>query len=140
MSDPSGDYAFAGLGFTGLRFGLDGSRYDGYLYYGEGSATAISGATYTDATGVVTFGAGESPAGVSDLNFTGNIILDMSGGVTAIAGTWTGRSFIHAPVATATAAAATADPANQKIRTRPIIPILQAYGSWSAFNRQNTIT
>jgi hypothetical protein len=139
MSNPSGDYSFAGLGFTGLRFGLDGSQYDGYLYYGEGSATAISGPTYTDATGVVTFGVGESPAGVSDLNFTGNVILDLTGDVIAIAGTWTGRSLIHAPVEAATAEAATADPVTKKIGIGPIIPILQAHGSWSAFNRQNTI-
>jgi hypothetical protein len=136
MSNPSGDYNFAGLGFNGLRFGQDGGQYSGYLYYGEGSSTPISGATYTDTTGVVTFGAGKSPAGVSDLNFTGNIILDLNGDVTAIAGTWTGRSIINAPVEAATAVAPTADPVTQKIGN---IPILQAHGAWSAFNRQNTI-
>jgi hypothetical protein len=51
--------------------------------------------TYIDATGVVTFNAGESPTGVTDLNFTGNIVLDMSSGdVTGIAGTWTGRAVL----------------------------------------------
>ena len=141
MSNPSGDYTFAGLGFTGLRFFQDGSQYIGFLYYGQGSSIAISGATYTDATEVVTFNAGSSPAGISDLNFIGNIILDMSGNVTAIAGTWTGRSIIL-PIAEASAIAtsgssAQAAPAIQ--RTGPIIPILQAHGSWAAFNRQNII-
>jgi hypothetical protein len=135
MSNPSGDYAFAGLGFTGLRFFQDGTKYIGYLYYGQGASTAISNPTYTDATGVVTFGAGESPAGVADLNFTGNIILDMSGNVTAIAGTWTGRSFISVLPAVAASAAAQAD--IRKIG--PIIPILQSHGAWAAFNRQNII-
>jgi hypothetical protein len=57
--------------------------------------------TYIDATGVVTFNAGESPTGVTDLNFTGNIVLDMSSGdVTGIAGTWTGRAVLsNAPLA-----------------------------------------
>ena len=132
MSNPSGDYSFAGLGFTGLQFFQDGNQYIGYLYYGEGSSIAISGATYTDATGVVTFSASESPAGVRALNFTGNIILDMTGNVTAIAGTWTGLAFIYVLAATAHA-----DPAIHRIPPNP--PIMQAHGAWTAFNRQNII-
>jgi hypothetical protein len=141
MSNPSGDYAFAGLGFTGLRFFQDGSKYIGYLYYGQGSSTAISNATYTDATGAVTFSASESPAGIVDLSFTGNIILDPSGNVIAIAGPWTGRSILKvAPVAAAPAASALAEPAAQRIGPiGPIIPILQAHGMWAAYNRQNII-
>lgn len=139
MSNPSGDYTFAGLGFTGLRFDLDGSQYGGGLYYGEGSTIPISDATYTDTTGVITFGAAGSPAGVSDLNFTGNIILDLNGDVIGIAGTWTGRSFINTRVAAEPAAEATADPVAQKIGIGPINTILQAHGAWGAFNRQNTI-
>jgi hypothetical protein len=131
MSDPSGDYTFSGLGFTGLRFYQNFSQYIGYLYYGEGSHIELSGATYTDATGVVTFSAGESPAGVVDLNFTGEVILDMSGNVTGIAGTWTGRAVLS----NAPPAAAHAEPSIP----RPIIPILQAHGAWAAFNRQNII-
>ena len=89
-------------------------------------------------TGVVTFGAGASPAGIRELNFTGNVILDMSANVTAIAGTWTGRAFINAPVAAdlAAPAPAPAEPAIHKIGQ--IIPIL-AHGAWTAFNRQNII-
>ena len=140
MSNPTGDYGFAGLGFTALRLlQEDGSKWIGYLYYGgEGSTVTISGATYTDATGVVTFGAGASPAGIRELNFTGNVILDMSANVTAIAGTWTGRAFINAPVAAdlAAPAPAPAEPAIHKIGQ--IIPIL-AHGAWTAFNRQNII-
>jgi len=137
MSNPSGDYTFAGLGFTALRFFQDGSQYIGYLYWEDGRTTAISGATYTDATGAVTFSAGDSPLGITDLNFTGNIILDMSGNVTAIVGTWTGRSFIFAQVAAAPAAAEPAEPAIRRIG--PIIPIVQAHGMWGAFNRQDII-
>jgi hypothetical protein len=133
MSNPSGDYTFSGLGFTALRFFPDGSQYIGYLYYGEGSALAVSGATYTDATGVVTFSAGESPAGVVDLNFTGNVILDMSGNVNGISGAWTGRAVL----ANAPPAAAHAEPG---IPRRPVIPILQANGAWAAFNRQDIIS
>lgn len=134
MSNPSGDYTFAGLGFTALRFYQDGSQYIGYLYWEGGRTTAISGATYTDATRVVTFVAGDSPAGVTDLNFIGNIILDMGGNVTGISGTWTGRSFAFAQVS----AAEDAEPAIERIG--PIIPILEANGAWGAFNRQNIIT
>jgi hypothetical protein len=130
MSNPSGDYMFAGLGFIGLRFFQDGSQYVGNLDYEDGFIEISSG-TYTDATGGVTFSAAESPAGVVDLNFTGNIILDLSGNVTAIAGTWTGRAVLS----NAPPAAAHAEPA---IR-RPPIPILQANGAWAAFNRQNII-
>jgi hypothetical protein len=137
MSSPVGDYSFAGLGFTSLQFSLEGSQYVGSLSYGD-SSIAISGATYTDATGVVTFSAGESPGGVADLNFTGNLILDLSGDVIAIAGTWTGRSFIHTPAAAAPAASAHAEPAIRK-GIGPNIPILQAHGAWAAFNRQNSI-
>jgi hypothetical protein len=42
MSNPSGDYKFEGLGFTGLRFFPDGKQYIGYLYYGEDSSIAFS--------------------------------------------------------------------------------------------------
>jgi hypothetical protein len=152
MSNPTGDYnTFAGLGFTGLRFYQDGSQYIGYLYYGQDSSTPISGATYSDATGIVTFSASESPAGVTDLNFTGTIILDMSGKVTAIAGPWTGRvvnvpvavapaaaaAAPAAPAAAAPAAAAPAEPAIKKIG--PIIPIFHVQGMWAALNRQDII-
>jgi hypothetical protein len=129
MSLPSGDYGFAGLGFTGLRLFQDGDRYVGCLYYGEGRDIAIIGATYTDVTGGVTFNATESPAGLADLTFTGSIILNLRGDVGAIAGAWTGRAFNHA----------SADPraALEVRRTDPIIPILQAHGAWTAFNREN---
>jgi hypothetical protein len=138
MSNPSGDYEFAGLGFTGLRLQPEGSQYIANLSYAQGGSTATSAATYTDATGAVTFSAGESPAGVTDLNFTGNIILDLTGNVTAIAGTWTGRSILKVfPGPAAPAASAQAAPAIQRIG--PIGPILQAHGSWAAFNRQNII-
>jgi hypothetical protein len=73
--------------------------------------------------------------GVGDLNFTGNVILDMSD-VTGISGTWTGRAAY--PLAHAPEAAAHAEPAQSR-RIRPIIPFLQAHGPWAAFNRRNTI-
>jgi hypothetical protein len=138
MSNPSGDYSFAGLGFTGLRFAQGGSQYFGYLYY-PGGNTAVSGAAYTDATGVVTFSVAQSPAGIDDVNFIGNIIIDMSGNVTAMAGTWTGRGIItNAPVvAAALAEGAQAAPAIR--RPGPIIPILQVHGSWAAFDRRDII-
>jgi len=136
MSNPSGDYGFAGLGFTGLRLQPEGSQYNASL--SSAQVTTSSAATYTDATGVVTFTAGESPAGVTDLNFTGNIILDLSGNVIAIAGTWTGRTILKVfPGPAAPAASAQAEPAIQRIG--PIGPILQVHGSWAAFNRQNII-
>ena len=91
MSNPYGNYTFAGLGFASLYFPLEDT---GSLSPAQGNIL-ISNKTYTDATGVVTFSAGQSPAGVTDLNFTGNIILDLSGNVTAIAGTWTGRSHLN---------------------------------------------
>lgn len=138
MSNPSGDYGFAGLGFTGLRLQPEGSQYIANLSDAQGSSTPTSAATYTDATGLVTFSASESPAGVTDLNFTGNIILDLSGNVIAIAGTWTGRTILKVfPGPAAPAASAQAEPAIQRIG--PIGPILQAHGSWAAFNRQNII-
>ena len=31
LSNPSGDYSFAGLGFTGLQFFQDGNQHIGYL-------------------------------------------------------------------------------------------------------------
>ena len=65
MSNPSGDYQFAGLGFIGLRFFQDGSQYVGNLDDEDGFV-AISRGTYTDATGVFTFSAAESPAGLVD--------------------------------------------------------------------------
>ena len=132
MSNPSGDYSFAGLGFNGLKFFQDGNQYIGYLYYGEGSSIPVSNATYTDGTGVVTFSASESPAGVRALNFTGNIILDPTGNVTAIAGTWTGLAFI-----VVLPAAARAEPTIYRIP--PINPIVNAHGAWTAYNRQNII-
>ena len=132
MSNPSGDYTtFVGLGFTALLVRPDGSQYIGYLYYGgEGASIPISNATYTDATGVVTFGAAASSTGVGDLNFTGNIILDMNGNVTAMTGTWTGRYFINAPVVVGRATPA----------IHSIGPILHANGGWIAFNRQDILT
>jgi hypothetical protein len=132
MSNPSGDYKFEGLGFTGLRFFPDGKHYIGYLYYGEDSSIAISEATYTDATGSVTFKAGTSPAGVSGLHFTGKIALGRGGNVIAIKGTWTGRSSVHAP-----GAAATAESASDQ--TKPGIPIAEAHGTWEALDRQDII-
>src|SRR5262249_21164466 len=121
----------------GLRFSQDGTKYVGGLYSAQGT-TAISGGTYTDATGVVTFNVAGSPAGVTDLSFTGTIILDLTGNVTAIAGTWTGRSLITVLPGAADAAASA--PAQADIRRiGPIGPILQAHGAWAAYNRQNTI-
>jgi hypothetical protein len=120
---------FAGLGFIGLRFFQDGSQYVGNLDYEDGSIE-ISGGTYTDTTGVVTFSAAKSPAGVVDVNFIGNVILDLSGNVTAIAGTWTGEKVL--PLSNAPAVAEPPIP-------RPPNPIRQANGAWAAFNRQNII-
>jgi hypothetical protein len=138
MANPSGDYSFAGLGFTALRFNPDGSQWIGYLYFPDGGAQTggnepISNATYTDATGVVTFSAGTSPEFIRDLNFTGNVILDPSGNVTAIAGTWTGRAFVFPILGKAAPAA---EPATQKV-PQYTVPVS---GAWAAFNRQNTIT
>lgn len=128
MSNPYGDYGFAGLGFTSLHLTEDGSD----LSSAQVSA-ASSGTTYTDATGVVTFSADQSPVGVTNLNFTGNIILDLSGNVIAIAGTWTGRSHLNVSAKPAAAAAsAHAEPAVHGIGP---VSILQAHGSWVAFNR-----
>jgi hypothetical protein len=125
MINPAGEYTFAGLGFIGLQLSQSGGGYDGSLSREDGF-TALSVVTYTDSTGIVTFSAGESPAGVGDLNFTGNLILDMkTGNVAAIAGTWTGRAFINAPVA-----AAPVESAIKKIG--PIISFL-AHGAWAAF-------
>jgi hypothetical protein len=131
MSNPTGDYTtFVGLGFTALRFLPEGGQYTGYLYYGgEGASIPISNATYTDATGGVTFEAAASPMGVGDLNFTGIIILDMNGNVTAMTGTWTGRYFVNAPLV---AGRATSE-------IHPIGPILHPSGGWIAFNRQDII-
>jgi hypothetical protein len=137
MSNPSGDYSFAGLGFTGLRFSQDGTKYTGGLFSAKGT-TPISGGTYTDATGVVTFNVAESPAGVTDLSFTGNIILDLTGNVIAIAGTWTGRSLITVLPGTTSSAASAPVQADAR-RIGPIGPILQVHGAWAAYNRQNTI-
>jgi hypothetical protein len=122
---------FAGLGFIGLRFFQDGSQYVGNLDYEDGFIE-ISGGTYTDATGLVTFSAAKSPAGVVDVNFTGNVILDLSGNVTAIAGTWSGEKVL--PLSNAPPAAHAEPPI-----PRPPTPIQQANGAWTAFNRQNII-
>jgi hypothetical protein len=117
MSNPSCDYLFAGLGFTGLHRLENGGQYSGSLDQ-EGGSTAISGVTYTDATGVVTFSAAESPAGVNELNFTGNIILN-STKVTAIVGMWTGRFVFNIRRAPASA--------------RHAIQIPTLHGAWGAF-------
>ena len=139
MSSPVGNYTFAGLGFTNLYLTEGEGKFSGSLY-APGSTTELSGVTYTDATGVVTFSAGESPAGVTDLNFTGNIIPDLNGNVLALAGTWTGRSRLTVsakPAAPAApAASAHAAPA---IRGIGPVPILQAHGWWAACDRQPII-
>lgn len=128
MSNPYGGYAFAALGFTDLNLDPGGA---GYLTSAQGTIFTTF-ATYTDATGVVTFSVGESPAGVTDLNFTGNIILDLSGNVAAIAGTWTGRN----PLIVSTKPAAPAASAHAESAAHGIVPpsILEAHGSWAAFN------
>ena len=130
MSDPSGDYTVAGLGFTGLRFGQDGDQYTGSLSWAGGYYVTVSGATYTDSTSIVTFSLENSPAGITDLLFTAQIVLDPAGSVTALAGSWTGRSFVLAPAAEA------AEPAVQRLGPNPIV---HAHGAWVAFNRQPTI-
>ena len=154
--NPIGDYTFSGLGFTFLRFLLDGSQYFGYLYYGEGSYIAISGATFTNTTGAVTFSAEESPAGVRSLYFTGSVITDQTGNVTGIVGSWTGISFIALPPeatakaatpAPVAAAAKAATPAPVAATRRATVsaesairfPIVTAYGNWAATDRQDII-
>ncbi|HME50531.1 hypothetical protein [Mycobacterium sp.] len=134
MSNPSGDYVpFVGLGFTGLRFFQDGSQYVGGLYYEENEySIAISGGTYTDATRVVTFSVHESPAGVTDVNFIGNVIVDSTGNVTAMVGTWTGHFSLNLLPRGARAKAAIP-------KYRPILPIPSAQGPWMALNRENII-
>jgi hypothetical protein len=132
MSNPKGDYSFTGLGFMGLSLVEEGSQYTGSLS-APGISISISGATYNDATGVVTFSAGESPAGVTDLNFIGNIILDLSGNVISLAGTWTGRSRLTISARPAApAASAQAAPAIHGIGP---FSTLQAHGWWAAFNQ-----
>jgi hypothetical protein len=138
MSNPSGDYApFLGLGFNGLRFFQDGSKYIGGLYYGEGYSIAISGGTYNDQTGIVTFSVSETPVNVIDVNFIGSIVLDPTGNVTALSGTWTGiQRLLTAPGALATARA---EPVIEKFRPINPPPIWFVQGSWLALNRENII-
>jgi hypothetical protein len=125
MSDPFGTYTFAGLGFASLLFAAEGR-----LYYGDSSYVLISNATYDDADGTVAFSAGESPVGAINLKFIGSVILDMTGNVTAMAGTWTGTAFIYNPQT-----AGHVEPVIGKIPPFTFPPSF-AHGAWSAFNRQ----
>ena len=128
-----GDYTVAGLGFNSLQFAQEGDHYTGALYWPGGYSATVSGATYTDSTSIVTFSLENSPAGITDLLFTAQVVLDPTGNVTALAGSWTSRSFVLAPAA---AAAAAPELAVQRLGPNPIV---HAHGACVAFNRQPII-
>jgi hypothetical protein len=125
MSDPYGNYTFAGLGFTGLLF-MPADL--GRLFYGEGSVVVIEEVPAADAE--VAFNAPESPLGAINLKFVGSLIFDTTGNVTAMAGTWTGTAFIFNPQT-----ARVVEPVVGKVPPFTF-PRTFAHGAWSAFNRQ----
>jgi hypothetical protein len=95
MSNPTGTYYFAGLGFSAFSLDIPGPPFINHGSLSDQSFTQpCDDVSYDSATGQLSFVVAESPELVRDILFTGNVIIDGSGNAVGFSGTWKGDRVI----------------------------------------------